>query len=440
MVWIYGGGYQVGEASRDVYSPDYFMQKDVIVVTFNYRLGVLGFLCLDDPDLNVPGNAGLKDQVMALKWVKQNIHNFNGDPNNITVFGESAGGASTQFMMMTPQTKGLFHKAIIQSGSILCPWSFTDRHDWGYKFACYMGYKGENNDRQVYEYLSQTNAKMLAFKDLDMMTKEDIWNNLIVLIRPVVEPYRTEECVVDKPLKEFLATGWGNEIPLMIGGNSFEGLLHFATVHKYPFLINDLTDFQNLIPDDVKSSSNLSTETKEKALKLKEVYFRGAQPNFAENFFQYLNLLGHRSFWHGILRTLRGRKKYASKVPTYCYYFDVDSESFNQFRYATCGPSIRGTAHADDLSYLFYGAITEKINTNSREYKTIERMIGMWYNFALSSNPNCKEIESAKWEAISAEEETIKCLAISDDVEFKELPIYNKLIVWDQFYKEGELI
>lgn len=395
---------------------------------------------MDDPELNIPGNAGLKDQVMALKWVKENIHNFNGDPENITVFGESAGAGSTQFMMMTPQTKGLFHKAIMQSGSLLCPWSFTEHHDWGYKFARYIGYEGENNDRQVYEFLQQQNAKKLALKDLDMMTKEEIWNNLIVLIRPVIEPYQTEQCVVDKPLKEFLATGWGNEIPLMIGGNSFEGLLHFATVQKYPFLVDELSEFQNLIPDDVKSSASFNEETKEKALLLRDVYFGGTQPTFAGNFFQFLNLLGHRSFWHGILRTLRGRMKYASNFPTYCYYFDVDSESFNQFRWATCGPSIRGTSHADDLSYLFYSAITEKISTDSREYKTIERMIGMWYNFALTSNPNCKEIQGVKWEPISGGDEVIKCLAISDDVEFKVLPLYKKLIVWDQFYKEDELI
>lgn len=97
------------------------MSKDVVIVTVAYRLGALGFLSLDDPQLNVPGNAGLKDQIMALRWVQQNIEAFGGDSNNITLFGESAGGASTHFLALSPQTEGLIHKAIVMSGSVLCP-------------------------------------------------------------------------------------------------------------------------------------------------------------------------------------------------------------------------------------------------------------------------------------------------------------------------------
>lgn len=89
LFWIHGGGWNAGSGQTDLFGPDYFMQKDVILVTINYRLGPVGFLSLDDPDVNVPGNAGLKDQTFALKWVKQNIANFGGNPNNITVFGES---------------------------------------------------------------------------------------------------------------------------------------------------------------------------------------------------------------------------------------------------------------------------------------------------------------------------------------------------------------
>lgn len=80
-------------------------------------------MSLEDPDLNIPGNAGLKDQVLALKWVQKNIRNFNGDPNNVTVFGESAGGASVHYLMLSPLTSGLFHKAILQSGCSLNPWA-----------------------------------------------------------------------------------------------------------------------------------------------------------------------------------------------------------------------------------------------------------------------------------------------------------------------------
>jgi carboxylesterase type B len=78
-----------GSGQTDLFGPDYLMQKDVVLVTMNYRLGPAGFLSLQDPELGIPGNAGLKDQTFALKWVQRNIERFGGDPNNVTVFGES---------------------------------------------------------------------------------------------------------------------------------------------------------------------------------------------------------------------------------------------------------------------------------------------------------------------------------------------------------------
>lgn len=110
MFWIHGGGYTTGSGNSDMYGPHYLISQDVIVVTINYRLGVLGFLTLDDPKLGVPGNAGLKDQVMALKWVQKNIRNFGGDPNNVTIFGESAGASSVHFLLLSPMAKGLCHR------------------------------------------------------------------------------------------------------------------------------------------------------------------------------------------------------------------------------------------------------------------------------------------------------------------------------------------
>lgn len=89
LVWFHGGGWNSGSGQTDLFGPDYLMQKDVILVTVNYRLGPVGFLSLNDPDLNVPGNAGLKDQTYALKWVQRNIGSFGGDASNVTIFGES---------------------------------------------------------------------------------------------------------------------------------------------------------------------------------------------------------------------------------------------------------------------------------------------------------------------------------------------------------------
>lgn len=120
MVWIHGGGFVTGAGSVPWYDGTRFVANgDVVVVTVNYRLGALGWLSLAhlDPDFADSGNLGLLDQVAALEWVRDNISGFGGDPSNVTIFGESAGGMSVATLLGTPAAAGLFHKSIAQSGA-----------------------------------------------------------------------------------------------------------------------------------------------------------------------------------------------------------------------------------------------------------------------------------------------------------------------------------
>uniref|UniRef100_T1GMR6 Carboxylic ester hydrolase n=1 Tax=Megaselia scalaris TaxID=36166 RepID=T1GMR6_MEGSC len=136
-----------------MYGPSYILEKDVILVAGNYRLGSLGFLSSET--LDCPGNFGLKDQVEILKWVKQHISSFGGNPNSVTIFGESAGGASVGYHLQSLRSKGLFHKAIQQSGTIFNPWSYPYR-------------SGEAANKTL------TLASMLGCQD-----KENNWKNII---------------------------------------------------------------------------------------------------------------------------------------------------------------------------------------------------------------------------------------------------------------------
>ena len=120
MVWIHGGGYIIGGVGVNV-PTDLVAEYDVIVVSFHYRLGFLGFVSTGDAA--APGNNGLRDQVMALTWVKDNIRAFGGDPDDVTIFGESAGSGSVSVLSLSPYSAGLFTKAIMQSGTALTPWS-----------------------------------------------------------------------------------------------------------------------------------------------------------------------------------------------------------------------------------------------------------------------------------------------------------------------------
>jgi len=126
MVWIHGGGFVIGSGSQIVYDARRLAQRgDVVVVTINYRLGCLGWMDLGDQDDLATENAGLLDQIAALRWVRDHVSVFGGDPDNVTIFGESAGGMSVGTLMGCPAAHGLFHKAIPQSGS--CQGVHADR-------------------------------------------------------------------------------------------------------------------------------------------------------------------------------------------------------------------------------------------------------------------------------------------------------------------------
>ena len=121
MVWIHGGDHQDGTGSDLPYQTNALAQRGVVLVTINYRLGLLGYLC--HPELSresgrdASGNYGTLDQIAALRWVGENIAAFGGDPDNITIFGESAGGESVAHLLTSPLSRGLFHRAILQSAA-----------------------------------------------------------------------------------------------------------------------------------------------------------------------------------------------------------------------------------------------------------------------------------------------------------------------------------
>ena len=122
MIWVHGGGFKVGSSSMDLYNGSALAKKGVVVVSFNYRLGIFGYFSHPEltagPEERLSANYGTLDQLEALYWVKKNIAAFGGDPNNITIFGESAGGTSVSHLMATPKAKGLFHRAILQSATL----------------------------------------------------------------------------------------------------------------------------------------------------------------------------------------------------------------------------------------------------------------------------------------------------------------------------------
>ncbi|XP_036141339.1 esterase E4 isoform X3 [Monomorium pharaonis] len=165
MVWVHGGGFFIG-CGNAIFNveqyPDYIIEKDVVLVSLNYRLDVLGFLNLNDKVAS--GNQGLKDIVLALKWIQKNISKFGGDSENVTIFGESAGGAIVHCLALSPVTKGLFHKIIAQSGVATNPWVLTEwknkTTNKSFQLAEKLG-KTTSDPKVAYEFLKTIDAKKL---------------------------------------------------------------------------------------------------------------------------------------------------------------------------------------------------------------------------------------------------------------------------------------
>ncbi|KAL5241944.1 hypothetical protein ACI65C_009354 [Semiaphis heraclei] len=219
MVFIHGGMYYNGSGSLDFYSPDYMIDENVIVVTINYRLNAFGFLNFDIDEC--PGNMGLKDQLFAIKWVKANIYAFGGDDQNITIFGESSGSASVHCHILSPLSKGLFQKAIMQSGCMFNPWALNQKHiDSAFKLAYKLGCKAYESKEAV-RYL----LKIPAIDIVKLITIDAKTNPNYDFV-PSVESEMVREKFL--PAHPDILVKTASTVPLVIGINNMEGLLAFG--------------------------------------------------------------------------------------------------------------------------------------------------------------------------------------------------------------------
>ncbi|KPI96265.1 Esterase FE4 [Papilio xuthus] len=271
IFFVHGGRFLVGYG--DYYQPDYLLKHDVILVTINYRLNIFGFLCLHTRE--VPGNAGMKDTVMALKWVKNNIKYFNGDENNITACGESAGSGVVTFYLTSKMTRGLCHKIISQSGNLLADLVMMDedpvqkaRH-----IAELLGQE-PSDKKSLYEFLMNAPVEDLMFAMISAEVDRPSYvinaNFLPVVEKQFegIEPFIEERAIVSIRANRI------NRMPILTTLNSHEGALFLSR--------NDAGDIefhknlQYFIPR--YTGIKFDTERAEKFAKgLKEFYFRGEE-------------------------------------------------------------------------------------------------------------------------------------------------------------------
>jgi para-nitrobenzyl esterase len=179
IVWIYGGGYINGSASMPLYWGDRLAHQGVVVVTIAYRIGSLGFLAHPELTRESPhhssGNYGLMDQIVALEWIHKNIAAFGGDPKNVTIAGQSSGAISVSILMASPRAKGLFQRAIAESGGLFEPLQLAPK------------YLLANAEHEGEKYATALGAHSL--EDLRRIPASQFTGNADGIVHPVIEPY-----------------------------------------------------------------------------------------------------------------------------------------------------------------------------------------------------------------------------------------------------------
>ncbi|KAJ8727212.1 hypothetical protein PYW08_015609 [Mythimna loreyi] len=381
VVYIHGGAYKSGSGNVDYYGPDYILRKGMIVVTFNYRLDALGFICLGTEE--VPGNAGLKDQVAALRWVQKNVKYFGGDSNRVTIMGQSAGSASVALHISSPMSKGLFHRAIALSGSPTC--------DWGLAFhpvrrAFVLGKKlgFETKDPQkLLEFLQSVPSEKLINTSPNILSFEEYTYNLIKMYQfvPVVEKYNGSDNFLTYQI--FQKPTYMNKVDLMFGHTN-EELASFLDVlaselieryNKYPELFVPRKILNHVGPNLVLQSSDI--------IRKKYLGNKSVNLNSIKEFTRYAN---DATFVYDILRYFI-RLPHIRNTIRHAYQFSITSKR-NVYGKQGEKYGIFGAGHMDELTYLFDPKALKLVsNRNSIEFKLINKVTTIFTDFAKYGDP-----------------------------------------------------
>ncbi|XP_023601438.1 bile salt-activated lipase isoform X3 [Myotis lucifugus] len=427
MIWIFGGGFLMGSAQEKSFFNNYeydgeeiATRGNVIVVTFNYRLGPLGFLSTGDT--NLPGNYGLRDQHMAIAWVKRNIAAFGGDPNNITIFGESAGGASVSLQTLSPYNKGLIGRAISQSGVALSAWAIQRNPlSWAKEIAKEVGCPLDDTAR-IAKCLKVTDprALTLAYKIPLLGKKYPFLYSLGPL--PVVD----RDFIPDDPINLFANAA---DIDYIAGTNNMDGYM-FAKIDVPAINVDLLTvtgeDFFKLV----------SGFTITKGPRGANATFDFYTASWAEDSSQeakkktVVDLETDIGFLMPTKMTVAQHRANAKSARTYTYLYSHPAHNPSY-------PSWVGADHGDNLQYVFGKPFATPMGYRAQDRTVSRTMIAYWTNFARTGDPNQgHSAVPTQWEPYTQENDNyLEINKKMDDQSMKQHLRSSYLQYWTQTYQ-----
>jgi para-nitrobenzyl esterase len=390
LVWIHGGGYFAGSGTERLHHGDNLAAKGVIVVSFNYRLGVFGFMAHPDLTKESPhhasGNYGLMDQAAAIAWVHRNIAAFGGDPNRVTIFGESAGGGSVNCMQATPLNKGMFQGVIAESGSAFSRYGFgggsskslAEAEQAGVKFAQGMGASTIAELRAI-----PANRILVATKSVPFG-----------VYAPVIDGY-----VLPEDTFAIFSEGKQNDVPVLVGSNSDEGTV------LGPFVPKGLTP------------------------ELQQEYDKLYLPG------KTVNATSGATLW--MMRTWARLEMKTGTHKAYEYYFSraVPYPADQKFNLDT---SHLGAHHGSEISYVFNNLDIRKARNwpwTKEDYALADMMSSYWVNFAKNGDPNGPGLPA--WPLYN--DSNPQVMHFDTKVEVMPLPRADEFDFWDKVQKAASV-
>ncbi|KAK6318065.1 hypothetical protein J4Q44_G00113560 [Coregonus suidteri] len=363
MVWIHGGGFAIGSASTYDGSA-LAAYQDVVVVLIQYRLGLLGFFSTGDK--YAPGNMGLIDQVEALRWVKEHIHNFGGDSKSVTIFGESAGGVSVSLLLLSPLSTGLFHGAIAESGTAAMDVLFNPNPLLVAQTVANMsGCESTNTEKIAYCVRKLTADHIMNIQKQNQMLYFGVTVDGQFLSKSAMEISQNHEM---------------HKVPFMTGVNDNEVGWLLAKLFAPPGWENGV-DRVKVMP----IMAMFYPDPKDQWItELIADEYLGTSGNRVKNRDGFTELVGDIMFTIPALQTANFHRD--AGVPVYLYEFQQTPSMLKKMR-----PSFVGSDHGDELMFVFGYCFTSHVIMDgcTEEDEQLSRiMMSYWGNFARTGSPN----------------------------------------------------
>jgi len=367
MVWFYGGGFQAGSSSEPRYDGENFAKKGILVVSVNYRLGVFGFfshpLLTKESGVNASGNYGLMDQIAGLRWVKKNIAAFGGDPEKVTIAGESAGSLSVSALMASLLARGLFRGAIGESGAFFgrppagnAMQVLSETEKTGTKFAESLGAK----DCAAMRAKSAEELLSAAQKDRSLQ----FWPN--------VDGY-----VLPKDVATIFAEGQQSHVPLLAGWNAQEASWAVVYAKEKPTT--------QTFPEQLRARFN------HRAAEILKLYPAGSDEEARKS---AIDLASDLFIVYTTWEWLEMQNK-TGRAAVYAYVFDRTPPVTPDMKVNGVSPEELGARHACEIEYVF-GALKSQPNPwEPVDFKISDAMASYWANFTKTGDPNGPGL--AKW-------------------------------------------